>query len=252
MAPFRGVSLVPRGRWLALVVLASQLAACATTERQLLQSEIDLDTSAIVASQQTLTSLEANAGGPGSYQAKAYISSSVVNRALMSLNGFTMPVPGISNATAQFNSIQLLRYASFPAVLIDAAASRGSLKFAIKATAVLVPTGTPGDLKVSVLSFVPVVSWNWIEFTKSKFVRDLLSVEVNKLTDQMPLLHLPTEGAWMVGGPAFNTSVTFQATPRPAYITMQVNVPATQSQVQLGNVRYYFLGQGIYMFGNAP
>src|SRR5207237_9833104 len=66
------------------------IGGCATsTERQLLESQIDLHTRAIGESQRTLEQLKASAGGPGPYQFKGYVSTSTLNRAFAALDGFT-------------------------------------------------------------------------------------------------------------------------------------------------------------------
>ena len=109
-----------------------------------------------------------------------------------------------------------------------------------------------GKMKFHVLSFVPDVRWWWIEPTKAQFVRDLLMVQLDKLADQLPTVELPTQGSVALGGPAFDNVVTFQATPRPSYITIDMHFPATEWSPQIQNARYYYLGQGIYMFGDIP
>jgi hypothetical protein len=227
------------------------LAGCVTTtEKQLLQSQIDLHNRAIAQSQRTLAQLKNDAGGPGSYDAKAFISTTVVNKALDALGGITFPIPGIANATGRLNQVQLLRYGTVPAILLDAEAKKSDLTIKIKATAVLIPTDPPGDLKLSILSFVPDVQWSWIDFTKSQFIRELLAVQASNLTERMPLIHLPTKGTVALGGPAMDQEITFQLTPNPSYMTMHIHIPATEWDPTYQNVRYYFLGDGLYVFGD--
>lgn len=118
--------------------------------------------------------------------------------------------------------------------------------------AVLIPTGRPGEMKFHVLSFVPVVEWWWFELTKAQFVRDLLTVQLDKLADRLPAVELPIHETVALGGPDFHNVVRFQATPRPSFITMDMHFPATAWNPQVQNIRYYNLGQGIYMFGEVP
>jgi hypothetical protein len=225
------------------------VTGCATTERQLLLSQIDLTDKGIVQSRQMMAQLQAQSGGPGPYDAKIYISTPVLNDALNALSGLTFAIPGIE-ATANVNQVRLTRYGAMPAVFLDAQAKKSHLTVKIVATAVLIPVDTPGDLKLSILSFVPDVQWYWIDITKWIFVRELLAVQVNKITDQMPIIHLPAQGSVTLGGPAMDQDVTFQVSPTPSYLTMRIHIPATQWSPTYNSIRYYFLGDGIYAFGD--
>lgn len=80
-------------------------------------------------------------------------------------------------------------------------------------------------------------------------MRDLLSLELVKLTNRLPAITVPVDTKLTVGSPASTTSVRFQATDHPSFITMDVTLPATQYSVQPANVRYYFF-DGIYIFGD--
>jgi hypothetical protein len=228
------------------------LAGCDSTERQVLQSQIDLHKDAIVESHKTLDTLTQNGGGPGPYQVKAYVSVDLVNRALAKLQGLQIPIPGVANTTATLNSLQLSRYGSFPVVNMSASAEKGSLKVQANLAAAVIPTGRPGEMKFHVLSFVPDVEWFWFELTKARFVRDLLTVQLDKLADQLPAVELPTQGTVALGGPDFHNVVRFKATDRPSYITIDMHFPATAWNPTVQNARYYYLGQGIYMFGDIP
>src|SRR5689334_7685771 len=102
-----GISMA-RSKALAVIgamIMACGLAGCASTERQILQSQIDLNRQAITASQKTLTTLTRYTGGPGPYQVKAYVSAHLINRALTKLQGLKIPIPGIANATATLNTL---------------------------------------------------------------------------------------------------------------------------------------------------
>ena len=234
-----------------MVIVSFAIAGCVTTtERQLLQSQIELNDRAIEQSHQLLSQLQSQSGGPGPYDAKAYVSTAILNDALSALNGLTFAIPGVANATGRVNQVRLIRYGTLPAIVLDAQAIKSDLTIQVTATAALSPVGGPGNLKLSILSFVPDVRWSWIDFTKSKFIRELLAVEVSKITDRMPVIHLPANGNVTLGGPPIDQDVTFQLSSSPSFLTMRIRVPATQWSPMYDNTRYYFLGDGLFVFGD--
>lgn len=234
---------------LLALAFAALLSGCASsTERQLLQDQIALHRRAVDASKQTLSQLQGSQG-PGSYQVKFYISNGALNGALTALDNLTIPIPEI-DATANILSVRVADYGAFPTVTLRASATRDNLSVEVEATAVLLPSEQAfNEFRISLLAFTPKVSWYSFEVTKAKFIRDLLSLEVVKLTNRLPAITVPVDKQLAVGSAASTNSVRFQATDHPSFITMNVTSPTTQYSVRPANVRYYFL-DGIYIFGD--
>ena len=235
-------------RGLFLLSCLSLLSACANTERELLTSQIALRDAAIEDSGRLLRVLQQTGGSAGSYDYRLYLALEPLNSALAVLNGTKIEIPELG-ATITWKSATIERYGVLPAATLSGSAARDRLDIEVVATAVLVPTGTPGELRPRILSFTPRVFWSSIEFTKAKFVRDLLTVELNKVTDKLPTISLPLDQSIVLGGPSYSWDIRFQVTDRPAFIVGRVTIPSTEWITKLQNVRYYFVRDGVYVFG---
>lgn len=244
---------------MSLVVLCRRLIAvtaaglCLTsciqsTYDELLRSRIALHERAIEQSRNTLGQLQS--GGAGQHQFRIFIANDVVNRALAVLDGRTIRVPDQPDIVATLRSARLSQYGSLPAVTLIASARRGSLTADVTLTAILLGTEVPGEMRLGVVSFVPDIRWGWLELTKARFVRDLLAVNLDRLSERLPAIRLPIERQIALGGPAYSHDFRFKTSNHPSHLTMRVAVPSTQWRARLTNFRYFFVRDGIYLFGD--
>ena len=234
---------------LSLVACLGVLAACANTERELLTSQIALRQSAVEESSRLLQVLQQSGGSAGGYDYRLYLALAPLNRALAVLDNTTVEVPDLG-ATVTWKGATIERFGVLPAMTLSGSAVRDRLSVEVVASAVLVPTAILGELKPRILSFTPRVSWSRIEFTKAKFVRDLLAVELSKFADKLPAIVLPLNQALVLGGPSYTSDIRFQVTNRPAVMTARIVIPSTAWTAKLQNVRYFFLRDGVYVFGD--
>lgn len=232
---------------LVLSVPAFFLQGCFSTREALLRDQIRTYDRAIDASGATLQTLQS--GGVGNYQVRVFVKQDTLNQALSLLDGLVMPLPGISGATLRLRKTRLSRFGSFPAVEFDGEAVKGKITVKVELTATLIPTNKPGEMKLAVLAFSPDVSIFKFNVTKISFVRQLLAVELDKLTERMPALALPISSEFAIGAPESVADVRFQTSDKPSYLTVRVKVPSTQWKASLRNVRYYFVREGFYVFG---
>lgn len=237
------------GRVGLLLLAASLLASCASTHEQVLRGQIALHDNAIASSKQTLAQLQADGGGPGAHELRLYVADRILNDALAALDDYSVAIPNDPATKATIKSIRFSHYGTLPAVELDIAAARGLVDVAVEAKAVLVPTATPGEFQIRVLSFVPRVRWYWIEFTKARFIRELLAVEVDKLTATLPTVKVPLEQSLVLGAPGRTETITFPTSPHPSTLTVAVQYPSTVWNAKLTNAKYYFVKSGIYVFG---
>lgn len=234
-------------RFVFTLSMACALAGCISTRDVVLKNQIRTYDRAIEASNATLATFQE--GGVGPYQVKLFLRTSSVNQALSVLDGFKLPAPGISNATITLNQARLSRFGSFPALDFSAEAQRSSIKVKVALSATLIPTSVPGEMKLSVTSFAPDVSVLKFRATKVRFIRDLLSIELDKLTEKMPAMKLPLSQEFSIGAPANSREFRFQTSEKPSYLTVRVDVPSTQWNASVQNVRYYFIKDGVFIFG---
>ena len=234
---------------LAVMLLPIALTGCVSTKKQLLQSQIALHDRAIVASQQILDQLQQSGAGP--YQLRAFVRLATLNAALAVTDGLMIRHPDLPDVSIRLGKVRLERFGAFPAAEVDASASRGKLDVNVSIKAALVPTGNYGEFRLEVLSFTPRVSFLGINFTKARFVRELLAVEAGKLTATMPAIKLPVEQSLALGAPASAREVRFQTSDKPSYLTVRINVPSTEWRPAISNIRYFFIKDGVYIFGEV-
>jgi hypothetical protein len=104
-------------------------------------------------------------------------------------------------------------------------------------------------MRVRLQSFVPDVRWSFIEFTKAKFVRDLMALEIIKLSEKMPPIELPIKEAILIGAPESVENVRFETSKTPSFLTVRKVVPATEWRAKPTDIQFHFTSDGFFLFG---
>lgn len=256
----RGRTFLPWGEiFLAIVFipLAFGTSACQTTEREQKQAQLNVLSETLTVSRSTLEELKAGKLPPA-HDFHLFIKHAPLNELLNAFKDYKFNLPNDPSVVVTVKSLSINNYGSLPTVTIDATAIKESISAELYAIAVLVPAGAEDPENISfrlkVLSFVPKLKWYFFELTKLKFVKTLLSAEVSKLTDKLPLINLPVSKTIAWGAPASSNSVTIR-TSNPAAGTdgstldLKVIVPSTETTKKLVVTKYAFISSGLHLFG---
>ena len=231
---------------LCLVVTAG-LIACASTIRQQKEGQLLVLEETLAKSRQTLSELRAGVLPPH-FDVHLYLGNDVINKVLLALDDYYFSLPGDPSINIKIAGIRIGNYGSFPTISVSATAQRNELSAELDLAAVLLPSGDPGVFKLKVLTFVPKLSWYSYELSKSNFVQALLSVELEKITDKLPMIRFPVAQAIQLGGPAFSNLINFPTGSRSS-LDMSVTVPSTLKNREIIITHYVFLESGVHMFG---
>ena len=236
-------------RYLFLFLIINILTGCASTIKQQKEAELAVLSDSLNQTKTVLSDIKSGAIPPN-YHIHVYLSNLAFNKALTGLDGFSFILPEDETIQITIDSIRISTYGALPTVILKAKAKKDDLIVDIDITALLVGADVdkPGAMKLKVLHFTPVAKWYFFEFTKSKFIRTLLAVELNKIADRLPTIQLPVSQAFTLGGPERNETVILP-TGRDSTLKMAINFPSTRRDRKLEIVRYVFLESGIHVFG---
>lgn len=225
------------------------LPGCSTTIRKEQEAQVAILKASQEASERALGEFQ---GGqlPPKHDLHLWIRMGVVNQALGALDKTTFKLQNDPTIEVTLGSVRLGTLGVIPTVQIEASAVRGELAAEIAVTALLRPIdGNAGHFRIEVLSFVPKLTWHFFEFTKSDFVKALLSAELRQVTAQLPVIQLPIEQAVAMGGSNRQEAIRVQTSDRPSYLDMNVSYPSNDRITTLKVQRYLFLSSGVHIFG---
>ena len=83
------------------------------------------------------------------------------------------------------------------------------------------------------------------------FLRRLLALRLIDVTAGLPSIRLPVEERISIGGPAGSATGRVRTSTEPeSHLRFTTTVPATAWTGRIVNPRYYFVKDGVYVFGD--
>lgn len=241
-------------RCLLPVLLAVLLTGCFSAQRRINANRAELYEQAIAETEKVTRQLEA--GGPGRYDVRFFLSNAFINQSLRALEGYRVVLPNDPDIDLRLTGVELSTMGALPAVALSATAQRGNTSADVTMNAVLVATGRPHEFRINVLSLTPVVRVRSVNVSRLPFVERLLTLRAIDVAAGLPTIRLPIEERIAIGGPTRTTSGRVQTSrppqsPTPSYLRFTATVPATAWTGRIVNPRYYFLNDGVYVFGDV-
>lgn len=241
-------------RWFLPLVLALVLPGCISAQRRINANRAELYEQAIAETDRVARQLQA--GGPGRYDVRFFLSNAFINQSLRALEGYQVVLANDPDIDLRLTGIELSTMGALPAVALSATARRGSTSADVTMNAVLVATGRTHEYRINVLSLTPVVRFRSINVSRAPFVERLLTVRAIDVAAGLPTIRLPVEESLSIGGPARTTTGRVQTSrpPQsltPSHLRFTATVPATAWTGRIVNPRTYFVNDGVYIFGDV-
>jgi len=245
-------------RFGALVLACVALGGC-STERELLQLNRD-----------RLLAIEANAITvrdaipresyvPERYDVYFAMDADVFQRAFSEIEGLTFDV----EAKARPIAISVDKFATefrpgSPVISLAATAvdKRSGIEAGVDIDTRLVLTGDPANpaemtARIYATRLVPDLKWGPLNFTRNRFARALLALEVSKLTDQFPAVRLPLTSEFTFGEPARSMDSGNIDTGNGSHIRGQITLPSTEVNGRFVVNNVLFLENGVHIFASV-
>lgn len=231
--------------------------SCNSTEREQKQAQLNVLNETLSASRSTLEELKAGKLPPA-YDLHLFLSHKSINKVLAAVENYKFTLPNDPSIMVTLKSLSISNSGALPTVTMEASAVRGELSADMYAVAVLVPAKTADpdavSFRLKLVAFVPKLKWYVLELTKIKFVEVLLSAEISRITNRLPVIDMPVSKLVSWGAPASSNSVTIRTSdPAPgtdgSTLEMKVNYPSTETTRTLAITNYIFLSSGIHIFG---
>lgn len=235
-----------------LVAVAAMLVlpGCITAQRRINANQAELYAQAISETERVARQLENN--GPGNYDVRFFFSNAFINQSLATINGYRVVLPNDPDIDLRITGVELSTLGALPVVTLSATAERGSVNADVTMTAVLVPTGARHEFQVSVQSLTPRVRLRSLEVSRLPFVQRLLKLRAIDITQGLPTIRLPIEESISIGGPAGTATGRVRTSQEPeSHLRFTTTVPATAWTGRIVNPRYFFVRNGVYVFGDV-
>ncbi|KAB7647803.1 hypothetical protein [Polymorphobacter fuscus] len=246
-----------RARWRGAVAgfaLLLDLPGCISAQRRINANQAELYAQAIAETERVARQLEN--GGPGRHDVRFFLSNAFINQSLATLAGYRVILPDDPDIDLRLTGVELSTLGALPAVTLSATAARGGINADVTMNAVLVATGRPHEFRINVQSLTPVVRLGSVNVSRLPFVQRLLTLRVIDIAAALPTIRLPVEERISIGGAAGTATGRVQTsrppqTTAPSYLRFTTTVPATAWTGRIVNPRYYFTGDGVYVFGDV-
>lgn len=235
---------------LALACFTPILGGCYSTTLQARKAELAVLVEANVATDKVLKRIQ-DQSLPPDYDVHLFVSFATLNTALAEVDGYTAAVPGTANASLEIVQVRATSLGALPSAKVVARVRKDDLEVEVDVGVLLTPIRTVSGataLQFRVVHFVPRIQWWIFEFTKIQFVRSLLSIELDKLTRELPVVELPFDSTVQLGGPEVRTRVSVD-TGNNSTLEVEVTAPSTIRSRQLKVLDYAFVGGGMHLFG---
>lgn len=242
-------SITRRAVALALAA-ALLLPGCISAQRRINANQAELYAEAITETERVARQLEQ--GGPGAHDLRFYFGNDFINQSLRVLNGYTIVLPNEPDIDLRITSAELANLGALPALSLSAVAAGGSVSADVLITAVLVPSGRPHEFRIMVKSLAPNVRFRSLNVSRLPFVDRLLNVRAIDVTEGLPTIRFPVEERVSIGGPAGTAKDRVQTTRNPdSSLAFATTFPATAWTARIVNPRYFFVKNGVYVFGDV-
>ncbi|WP_164115672.1 hypothetical protein [Sphingorhabdus sp. Alg239-R122] len=177
------------------------------------------------------------------------------------LSGFDNSMIGIKvgrrDVDVTLNSARMNFRAGSPGIMLDAKASdKGSgVEAALKLDSRLLLEADPEqpgqyNMRIVATRVVPDLRWGIFNFTKARFVRDILALEAVRFTEKLPVVTLPLAQDFAVGANASVRQVILPTGNRSS-ITGNVSTPANKVEGRVAVKQIVFLKNGVHIFANV-
>ena len=235
-------------------LLLAMLPGCIMAQRRINANQAELYAQAIAETERVARQLETS--GPGRYDVRFFLSNAFINESLRALHGYRVVLPDDPDIDLRITGIELSNMGALPAVALSATATRGGIDADVTMNAVLVATGRPHEFRINVQSLTPVVRVRGLNVTRLPFVERLLKLRVIDIAAGLPTIRLPIEESIRIGGPSRPTTGSVETsrppqTDAPSHLRFSATVPATEWTGRIVNPRYYFVADGVYVFGDV-
>ena len=246
--------MMPVRRWCVPVLIALLLSGCISAQRRINANRAELYDQAIAETDRVARQLQA--GGPGRYDVRFFLSNAYINQSLKPLEGYQVVLANDPDIDLRLTGVELSTMGALPAVALSAKARRGNTSADVTMNAVLVATGRPHEFRINVLSLTPEVRLRSVNVTRAPFVQRLLTLRAIDVAAGLPTIRLPIEQSIRIGGPASAATGRVQTSrppqsPTPSYLRFSATVPATAWTGRIVNPRTYFVSNGVYVFGDV-
>jgi hypothetical protein len=200
----------------------------------------------------------------GAYDPAKYDLYLMLNRSL-----FDQLLGGFAGVTSQFTldgravSITFDKLAldfspGSPTATIAATAKdlQRNIQVSISLDAQLLIEGDPASpgalfLKPMVTSVEPSIAIGKLDVTRARFVRALIALKITEYTEKLPMIALPLDRAFAMGGPGGTRPTGRIDTGNGSWIEGDLTFPGTQVSGKLSVARILFLGNGVHLFANV-
>ena len=246
--------MMPAHRWCLPLLITVLLPGCISAQRRINANRTELYEQAIAETDRVARQLEA--GGPGRYDVRFFLSNAFINQSLKALEGYRVVLPDDPDIDLRLTGVELSTMGALPTVALSAKARRGNTSADVTMNAVLVATGRLHEFRINVLSLTPEVRFRSVNVARAPFVQRLLTVRVIDIAAGLPTIRLPIEESISIGGPSRTTTGRAQTSrppqaPAPSYLRFNATVPATAWTGRIVNPRTYFVNNGVYVFGDV-
>jgi hypothetical protein len=244
----------PRRALVAAGLVLALLPGCISAQRRINANQAELYAEAIAETERVARRLEST--GPGAYEVRFFLSNGFINDSLRVLEGYRVVLPDDPDIDLRLTGVELATMGALPAVALSATAKRGNVHTDVTMNAVLTATGRPNEFAIRVQSLAPVVRVRGVNVSRLPFVERLLTLRAIDITAGLPTIRLPIEETIRIGGPASTATGRVQTsrppqTTAPSYLRFSTTVPATAWAGRIVNPRYFFVGDGVYVFGDV-
>ena len=227
---------------------------CISAQRRINANQAELYAQAITETERVARQIEA--GGPGTYDVRFFLGNGFINESLRALEGYRVVLPDDPDIDLRLTGVQLSVLGALPAVTLSATATRGAIDADVTMNAVLVATERPNEFRINVQSLTPVVRVLSVNVARLPFVQRLLKLRVIDIAAGLPTIRLPVEERISIGGPAGTATGSVQTSrppqsPAPSTLRFTTTVPATAWTGRIVNPRYFFVRDGVYIFGDV-
>jgi hypothetical protein len=239
-------------------VVALVLSGC-STERQILELRRDRLLAIEANGVAVRNALPSGSYDPGRYDMYLALDADVFQRVFSEIDGTKVDL----DAKGRPISIVINKFSTqfkpgSPEISLDAKAidKNTGLEVGLAIDTRLVLESNPenpGELtaKIYATRLVPDVRWGPLNFTRSKIVRSLLTLEASKLTDKLPEMKLPLAKDFSFGSSARTMDSGRINLPGDAWMRGNITLPDTRSSGRFVVNNILFLENGVHIFASV-
>lgn len=241
------------------LVLASLLISGCSTQRELLELRRDRLLAIEANAVQVRDAIPQGSFEPERYDAYFALEADVFQRVFSEIEGTSVELDARGRTvTININEFATNFRAGSPEITLSANAvdQSSGVEAGVEIDTRLLISEDPenaGDFLVSVEAtrIVPDLRWGPFNFTRARFVRALLALEISKLTDQLPEVRLPLRKDFAFGSPASTFNSGRLNTGNGSWISGNISLPDTRYSGTFAVENILFLENGVHIFASV-